>query len=161
MKKMSWLRKVICLILCVIMASELGGTQKIMASNKETLYCYMDVKTNKYGLINGKGKVVVKPTYDWINEFSDGMALVSKGNKYGYVDEKGKEVIKVSYKEANDFSDGLALIRDGKKYKYIDKSGKVLINVKGKYPSSFSEGYASLEINGKWGGYRQNRKGCN
>lgn len=50
MKKMSWIRKVICLILCVIMASELGGTQKIMASNKETLYCYMDVKTNKYGV---------------------------------------------------------------------------------------------------------------
>lgn len=105
--------------------------------NKNTLYRYREVKTGKFGCVNRKGKVIVKPTYDFIDTFVDGLAQVEKNGKYGYINSKGKEVIKVQYKQADRFSEGLALIQEGKKYKYIDKTGSTVINVKENIRPSF------------------------
>lgn len=36
------------------------------------------MKTGKFGCVNRKGKVIVKPTYDFIDTFVDGLAQVEK-----------------------------------------------------------------------------------
>ena len=72
--------------------------------------------TNKYGLKDSKGNVIVSPKYNFINEFKDGLARVSFGNSYnnwlyGFIDSTGKEIIPLKYSQAEGFSEGLACVK--------------------------------------------------
>ena len=43
----------------------------------------------KYGYIDTEGKEVIAFKYEWVNNFSDGLASVSEdGEKYGYIDHQ-------------------------------------------------------------------------
>lgn len=45
--------------------------------------------SNKYGFINREGTIVVKPIFDWAEDFHEGLAYVEIYGKQGYVDRKG------------------------------------------------------------------------
>ena len=66
----------------------------------------------QWGVINKKGKEVVKCKYDNITNFSEkGVAIVSLTNiwgikEYGLINTKGKEVIKCIYKDIKSLGDG-------------------------------------------------------
>ena len=53
----------------------------------------------KYGAVNYKAQVVVPFEYDYISEFSEGLAVVEKTKKFGLVDINGKMVIPVMYEK--------------------------------------------------------------
>lgn len=46
----------------------------------------------KYGYVNPKGQIVVKPVYDDAYPFSEGVAVVKKEDKYILIDTAGKEI---------------------------------------------------------------------
>ena len=46
----------------------------------------------QWGVINKKGKEVVKCKYDGGGYFSERLAMVEKDGKWGYINTKGKEV---------------------------------------------------------------------
>jgi hypothetical protein len=106
------------------------------------------VSTNgKWGVINTDGEWVVKPVYDKIGEFCEGLACVVKGKKYGYINTKGKVVIKVKYKYPTitdvsfyRFSYGLAKVEVNGKWGYMNKKGKVVIKAKYDGAEVFAEG---------------------
>ncbi len=72
--------------------------------------------TNKYGFIDKKGSVTIKPIYEDAKNFSDGLAAIcifdslKHSNKWGYIDVKGTIVLEPKYDEANDFLEGLAFV---------------------------------------------------
>ncbi|HEX3253432.1 MAG TPA: WG repeat-containing protein [Pyrinomonadaceae bacterium] len=79
---------------------------------------------DKYGFINTRGDVVIKPEFDLTFDFAEGMAFVKKNGKYGFVDQTGKLAIEPQFYFARDFRNGLAKVGfapDG--WGYIDKSG--------------------------------------
>lgn len=83
----------------------------------------------KWGCIDKKGRVIVPFQYDYMGDFSDGLAVVRKDEKYGFVDKTGKEVIPVKYSYAESFDKGIALVAEYDEwgdYKWgcIDKNGK-------------------------------------
>ena len=49
---------------------------------------------NKWGYIDDEGKVVIKPRFDKVFDFFDGLALVWAGEEYGYLDKTGSFVWK-------------------------------------------------------------------
>jgi hypothetical protein len=49
-------------------------------------------KEGKWG-VRLNGKIIVPPTYDFINDYSDGLAQVQKKGKWGFMDKTGKIVI--------------------------------------------------------------------
>lgn len=107
----------------------------------------------KWGYYNTQGKIVIPFIYDSAEDFSEGVAVVSKGPydnaKYGYVDKQGKSVIPLSFDYASSFSEGLATVRKGSqekgKYGLIDKTGKLVVPYKFEgYIDSFSEGLAGV-----------------
>jgi WG containing repeat len=51
----------------------------------------------KVGIIDNKGKVIVKPEYEVIKPFENGFAKVRKFNRWGYINLEGKEVISCDY----------------------------------------------------------------
>lgn len=100
------------------------------------------LKDGKWGFIDKTGKVVIRPEYDYVEEFSEGLALVRintsrsigrtssdrvgehsasfsddlqsrSKSRYGFIDEDGNNVIEMKYDYADSFSEGLALFRTG------------------------------------------------
>lgn len=88
--------------------------------------------------------------YDFIDEYSEGMAIVVNNGIYGFIDENGLEIVApTKYTHAERFSEGMALVRIINKFGFVDKTGTEVIPVKYGYASSFSEGLAFvLDNNG-------------
>lgn len=88
-----------------------------------------------FGLMNSKGKIIVKPQYDSISDFSDGVAVVYNEYtedkiEYGVINTKGKLVVKLGkYDYISDFSDGCAIVVKDDKYGIINTKGKVIAKV--------------------------------
>ena len=107
----------------------------------------------RWGFFNKDGKVVVRPQYNAVHNFSDGLAAVQMTDKsdnalkWGYIDKTGKMVIQARYSnEPFDFHEGLAVVhKTNGTFVYIDKQGNV---VSDEYlqAGSFHNGYAFVEI---------------
>lgn len=113
----------------------MGGTGTLSAQD---LTLQRD-KKGKVGLVDARGKFVVKPKYDEIGNFAGGLAKVRIKDKYGFISEKGEIILKVQYSVIEDFVDGAAKICIGAKYNkntddleggkwgYVKDNGEILI----------------------------------
>lgn len=110
-------------------------------------------KNYKYYILDEMGEIIRE--YDYIREFSEGMAAVrNEDGKYGYIDDSGNELILCNYDEADIFSEGLARIELDGKCGYIDKNGNVVFWYELNYfydGSNFKEGMARISNGGKYG----------
>ena len=120
----------------------------------------------KWGFIDKTGKFAIQPQFEYVENFSEGLASVKINDKSGYIDKTGKLVIPAQFNIASDFSNGMAAVDIDSSTTftensititlsnpgYIDKMGKLVIQ-----PSpdirihAFSEGLAVAQINGKYG----------
>ena len=78
----------------------------------------------KYSFLHTSGKVAFELKCDTVEDFSDGLALVSKDGEYDFIDLKGRVAFPAKFDEAESFSDGLAAARLDQKWGYIDRSGE-------------------------------------
>ena len=83
-------------------------------------------ENGKFGYIDKKGKIVIKPRFDDTLGFSEKLAGVKIGDKWGYIDKEGEIVIMPRFDDVEDFSEGLAGVKTGDKWSYIDKEGKMV-----------------------------------
>ena len=76
----------------------------------------------KWGFINAAGQVVIPPEYDWVDSFSEGLAVVGKLDggedgdwRFGFVDATGRKVVPLAYDDARVLSGGrlCAVEKDG------------------------------------------------
>ncbi len=119
----------------------------------EGMVKYIDPASSLYGYLNDKGKITIKPEYEEVEDFSEGLAAVksvlSTGErKWGYIDKSGKKVIDFiySYKPGN-FKEGKAQVTNkDDKTGFIDKNGDVIIETKYAWCSSFKNGFAFATI---------------
>jgi hypothetical protein len=141
------------------------------AGDSERLF---PVKVNgRYGYVDTKGKMVIKPQFDDADKFHEGLAGVNMGGqkrsgsngyvyyaggKFGYIDKTGKFVIPLGkYEFGRGFSEGLAEVRANRCFEnhcigFIDRSGKLVINTQFSSVGTFHEGLAIVELpNGKKG----------
>ena len=105
----------------------------------------------KYGMINTKGKYVIKPKYSYLTSFSDGYATFEKGDKRGYINEKGKEVIKAQYSAAFNFNNGLAIVRASGKYGIIDNKGNYIVSPQYDELRRLNNNLYSFSLDDFWG----------
>ncbi|MFZ8832661.1 MAG: WG repeat-containing protein, partial [Candidatus Caldipriscus sp.] len=73
----------------------------------------------KYGMIDRRGKEVVRPIYDEIEWFSESLLLVKFNNKYGLLNANNfKEVVKPVYDEIkrSPFSESFLMVKLNDKY---------------------------------------------
>lgn len=83
-------------------------------------------RLGKVGAIDMNGELKIPLTYDAMNEFSEGLSIVSLNNKYGCIDKAGKVVIPIQYDGMGSFSEGWAPVYQNKKYGFINKAGKLM-----------------------------------
>ena len=89
-------------------------------------YCIMTDKEGNFGLIDSKGKWVVKPSYDEIwAPHTSGYRIVIDEGKYGLLDPFCQYVYPVEYEYIEIQSDSFILYKDGKKWQ-VDFRGNIL-----------------------------------
>ncbi len=106
------------------------------------------VKSNgKYGFIEKKtGKVIVPAKYDYVSEFYDQLAVVTKNELSGYINASGKLIISMIYRNAQIFSEGLAAVVVNGRYGFIDTKGKMVIKPQfSAYRTPFEDGLAGVD----------------
>lgn len=91
---------------------------------------------NKWGFINGIGKIKVPFIYDdyhrlkaYLSTASDHLTAICQNGKWGFIDinsSEGKIVVPLQYKAVGSFSFGMAWVNDGTKLSFIDKTGKIV-----------------------------------
>lgn len=130
--------------------------------------CLFKTENNKYGYIDTKGKVVIKPTYLYAAPFNEGVAVVgdnpenstneiSEATDFKIINTEGKTIAKLKAEKTKDkyiksymFSDGLLFFRG----KVFDKKGELAFRVPAKVDQIFPyyNGHAFfLDENGKYG----------
>ncbi len=109
-------------------------------------------QNGKWGYIDNTGKVMIRPQFDGVEEFSEGLAAFeNEDGKHGYIDETGKIVIAAKFDSFTSFSEGLAAVSQDLKWGYIDKSGRWTIPNEFIGGRPFSDGLAlvGVPLNGK------------
>jgi hypothetical protein len=112
-------------------------------------------ENGKWGYINNKGDIIIKPQFDLAGAFSDGMALIILDEKVGYIDETGKMAVAPQFETASPFSEGLAAVMVDNKWGFINKKGRFLVEPRFALVSKFSNGLCRVKQTpasfDKWG----------
>lgn len=64
--------------------------------------------------------------YDFVGDFSEGLARVRRGSKWGYINEAGEEVIPLIYDYAHDFHNGTTSVKFGNENPRINAHNKIV-----------------------------------
>ncbi len=111
---------------------------------------------NLIGFISKEGKIIIKPKYNDILNFNNGLAPVNENGKWGFVNSSGEEVIKPKYNEIFGFSKGLAGAKKDGKWGFIGSSGNTVVPFNYDVVTDFADGLAGVRKNGKWGFVNKN-----
>jgi hypothetical protein len=98
------------------------------------------VEAGKVGFFNRRGQVVIRPRYDFVAPFSEGLAAfcvgcrearqgehsVRTGGKWGFIDSVGTTVIPAQFDEVRQFEEGRANVRTGSAWRSIGKDGALV-----------------------------------
>jgi hypothetical protein len=106
----------------------------------------------KWGYVDLRGEVVIKPQFDNAGFFSDGLAWVLINDAYGFIDKSGKLVILTEFTYVTSFREGIAIVskndlKNIKKIRYgaINKQGQVIIDFLYEDLFGFYEGLSSAK----------------
>lgn len=96
----------------------------------------------KYGFMSDKGKTILKPEYDEIGSFVNGMAFIKKGNTYGYINEAIEVVIPCKFNAVGSYNkQGYVWVCSGAKYA---KNGNTIVS--GKFGIYDAKGLAIIPV---------------
>ncbi len=107
----------------------------------------------KYGIVDTRGKYVVAPSYDVIEEESEGLFLASKNEKFGFINNRGDVVISLKYSDGLSFSQGTSAVAIDENWFFIDKEGRQLFINRFHDVSSFSDSLCAVTLDGENWGY--------
>lgn len=113
---------------------------------------FYPVRANKiWGIISRDGLLKHKTDYNYIDEFSEGLAAVSKGDKFGYLNKSGNLVIDLKYDDAFIFSQGRAVVEQDGKFGLINRQGEFIIKPIYEFLGVMNHGIIVYEENGTFG----------
>lgn len=79
------------------------------------------------GYMDENGKEVVPPTFDWVGEYCEGLAIALKGEQYGVIDKQGRSHLPFVYEFLSDFHDGVAIFQQDGLFGVMNRAGIVLV----------------------------------
>ena len=104
---------------------------EVVDDGNYNLIIVKNLSSDKFGVIDSVGKLVVPFQYDYIYSFFDELALVYNDDKCGYLNTEGKVAIPLEYAAGNHFKNGKVIVIKGDfTYGVIDKSNNIIIPFK-------------------------------
>jgi hypothetical protein len=108
----------------------------------------------KYGYINSRGELEIKPQFDYAYDFQDnGLAVVSINNLNGLIDSKGNYILRPKYDTIPEFSEGRATVLDKLGFKIIDEGGRELTSKTYSFVGNYKNGralFSNTDASGKY-----------
>jgi len=84
---------------------------------------------DSWGLVDKTGAIRIKPVFDYVDDFHEGLAFVKYGESKGYIDKTGVFVGKpFRGLHAYSFENGIAAFSANEKCGYLDSPDHVLIS---------------------------------
>jgi hypothetical protein len=117
----------------------------------------------KFGFVNASGQFKIKPIFDDVLPFSEGLAAIQLGDKWGFVNNSGHIVIQPQFESAYYFEQGIGNVElysapeAESNNAFINKSGKVIAQgfqfsdfiAEGRIPVLRNEQWGYLNLRGK------------
>lgn len=102
-----------------------------------------NTKTKKGGILNLKGKEIVKCKYDWfyLDILENGLIKGKEGNSYKLFNTSGKELGEFEDIGSKFKNDRLLVVQEDR-YGFVDKTGKLVLPIIYKRARAFSDNYA-------------------
>lgn len=91
----------------------------------EGLRVFTDENLN-YGFKDKKGDIIIKPIYEFAENFNEGLALIRQDGKFGFIDNVGNIIIDMKFDNAFSFDNGSAMVILNSKTYYINTNGDPL-----------------------------------
>lgn len=131
---------------------------KIFGTMGKMAYEYFVPPTTfTYGLIDKQRNFIVKPKFDKIGVFKEGLAYACVNKKCGFINENGEFVIKPQIREfkyhSPEFKNGVAVV-DGSQHPWasiINKKGEYLLKDVAYVDSMYQNNLIKFNLNGKNG----------
>lgn len=112
---------------------------------------FYKIRQNKlFGFCDENGVELIKPSFDFVDEFSEGLCVVSSNGKYAYIHRNGNLASNMQYDEAEKFSDGLAIVKKNDEYHVITKKFESIFHSSDEI-NDYSDGFAVVKIGDKFG----------
>lgn len=115
-------------------------------------YAIMEYQ-GKYGVINKKNEIIVKPIYDSISKLFNGYSVIKLDDKYGYMNDKFEVIQKPIFKNAREFLGKVSFVQStaNEKWSCITKEMHVKINDEFDEIYNLYNGFARIVKDEKWG----------
>jgi len=82
---------------------------------------------NKWGFISEGGKYYIEPKFDFVEDFHEGLAVVSLNNKLGFITKTDDVKIKTQFDDAFSFQNGFAVVEVNELFGLINRSGEYVL----------------------------------
>lgn len=107
----------------------------------------------KYGIVNSKNEIVVKPIYDSITKLFNGFSVIKLDDKYGYLNDEFEVVQKPIFRSAREFVGKAAFVQSNANGKWgcITKEMDLKINDVYDEIYALKNGIARTVKDEKWG----------
>lgn len=105
---------------------------------------------NQYGLVNSKGKEIVRCMYDGLDVPSNGLIMALAQQKYGFLNNQGRVAISFEYDSAVRFEDNMSVVSKGRHYGVIDIYGRLVLPFKYDRLKYLGKACFAAYLNGKW-----------
>ncbi|HEV2299388.1 MAG TPA: WG repeat-containing protein [Candidatus Acidoferrales bacterium] len=158
-------------MLCLLFLVGSALSQQLTGNQNQLLVVVQD---GKYGFIDHKGNIVIRPQFSWAEDFWDDYGEVyvcgryvsidstgalfplrfaekdqlepkHKNNKVGFIDSSGTFKISPIFDDALPFSEGLAAVKIDYKWGFIDTSGRQVIPPRFSLAFYFEDGVGVVE----------------
>ena len=108
---------------------------------------------NLWGYINDKGKEKLKPKYDWVEPFSEGLAMVGRVDFSGFIDKSGNVIVPITYDDAGNFINGFAWVQKGDFYGLVNNHGQLVLPARYDNVGEMQNDRIRVQREGKYGYY--------
>lgn len=105
----------------------------------------------KWGFMDNNLRIVIKPQYDTVNEFSEGRTVVSKDGMHGLIDKDGKVIIELIYDEMSYDGSHLCYVECMGACGVLDRLGRTVVELVWHWTSEFENGFLLVERNQLYG----------
>jgi len=125
----------------------------ITSSAAQTVY--YDNNTNLFGIVDRTGKIILKPSFEEMTMFENGLSRFKKNGKWGLINEKAVIIFQPKFEDLYafcqlGFSEELISVNLNGKYGYYSEKGVLVIAHKFDSTEQFCNGIAWVAVNGKY-----------
>ncbi|MBL7918255.1 MAG: WG repeat-containing protein [Bacteroidia bacterium] len=78
-----------------------------------------------FGFVDTAGNFIIKPAYDEVSAFQEGLAIVHKGDSVFFINKENKNTLQKYFSDAQTFFNGLAPVKIKNDWFFIDRMGEI------------------------------------